>query len=88
MKLRFKVNQAECFRHGINCPKSIVVIEVDPSTLDIPTRCVIADHLVGIDVVKSKEPKELVEALTPDFEGLFEAIMKARKPAVSKPVKM
>ena len=52
MKLRFKVNQAECFRRGINCDKSIVTVEVDPSTLSQPERNLIADRLDGIDVLE------------------------------------
>ena len=33
MKLRFEVDQAACFRKGIDCPESIVTIEVDPQNL-------------------------------------------------------
>jgi hypothetical protein len=50
MKLRFRVDQAESFRRGIDCPKSIVTIDVDPSGLDQDIRNLIADRLVGIDV--------------------------------------
>lgn len=50
MKLRFEVDQAECFRRGIDCPKSIVTIEVDPSKLKQEHRNLIADRLMGIDV--------------------------------------
>jgi hypothetical protein len=50
MQLRFSVNQAEAFRQGIDCPKSIVHVEVDPATLDETTRCLIADRMRGIDV--------------------------------------
>ena len=52
MKLRYKVNQAECFRAGINCEHSIQVEEVDPSTLTQEDRILIADRLEGIDVVR------------------------------------
>jgi hypothetical protein len=50
MQLRFSVNQAEAFRQGIDCPKSIVHVEVDPATLDETTRRLIADRMKGIDV--------------------------------------
>jgi hypothetical protein len=50
MKLRFGVNQAECFRKGINCPKSITTVEVDPAELPQSVRDLIADRLSGIDV--------------------------------------
>jgi hypothetical protein len=50
MKLRFSVDQAECFRNGIDCPKSIVTIEVEPANLSDEERILIADRLIGIDV--------------------------------------
>ena len=52
MKLRFKVNQAECFRRGINCDKSIVSVDVDPSSLSADIRGLIADRLDGIDLCR------------------------------------
>jgi hypothetical protein len=52
MKIRFEVDQAEAFRRGIDCPKSIVTIEVDPAKLEPATRSLLADALVGIDVVR------------------------------------
>jgi len=50
MVLRFEVNQAEAFRRGVNVPKSIVHLDVDPSTLSQEDRDFIADRLNGIDV--------------------------------------
>jgi|SRR5579859_7756334 len=50
MKLRFEIDQAACFRKGIDAPKSIVTIEVDPSELPLDQREMIADRLNGIDV--------------------------------------
>lgn len=50
MKLRFQVDQAACFRKGIDCPKSIVTVEVDPKSLTPEERNLIADRLTGIDV--------------------------------------
>jgi hypothetical protein len=52
MKLRFEVDQAECFRKGIDCPKSIVTIEVDPAKLPQAQRDLIAERLNGIDVFR------------------------------------
>lgn len=50
MKLRFEVDQAACLRKGIDCPKSIVTVEVDPTKLPQDERDLIADRLSGIDV--------------------------------------
>ncbi|HXR04186.1 MAG TPA: hypothetical protein VN836_05715 [Verrucomicrobiae bacterium] len=50
MKLRFRVNQAECLKRGIDAPKSIVTIEVTPSELPVETRTMLALHMQGIDV--------------------------------------
>jgi hypothetical protein len=52
MKLRFEIDQAESFRRGIDRPKSIVSIEVNPADIPEESRSVIADHLAGIDVLK------------------------------------
>jgi len=30
MQLRFRVNQAEALRQGVNAPRSVVTVEVDP----------------------------------------------------------
>lgn len=50
MKLRFEVDQAHCFRNGIDAPRSVVTVEVDPKELGQDDRNIIADHLEGIDV--------------------------------------
>ena len=52
MNLRFEVDQAESFRRGIDCPKSIVTVEVNPKDLSQEDRNLLADHMDGIDVVK------------------------------------
>ena len=52
MKIRFEVDQAEAFRQGIDCPKSIVTLDVNPSTLNQEQRSLLADALSGIDVVR------------------------------------
>lgn len=55
MKLRFEIDQAECFRRGIDAPKSIVTIEIDPAKIPVLDRHAIADRLDGIDVCQLME---------------------------------
>ncbi|MEK7684429.1 MAG: hypothetical protein AAB466_03290 [Verrucomicrobiota bacterium] len=85
MKLRFEVNQAEAFRQGIDVPKSIVTIEVNPSEIPQEQRNLIADRLDGIDVCqlpgildgigKDQNGKPLrIMTKLPTFESLMEAI--------------
>ena len=50
MKLRFEVDQAACLRAGIDCPKSIVILEIIPIQLTQDQRDLLADRLDGIDV--------------------------------------
>src|SRR4051794_41175795 len=50
MKLRYEIDQAEAFRRGVDVPKSIVTIEIDPAKLDQEDRDLIADRMHGIDV--------------------------------------
>jgi hypothetical protein len=52
MKLRFEVDQADSFRRGIDRPKSIVSIDVNPADVPDEVRSLIANHLVGIDVLQ------------------------------------
>ena len=85
MKLRFEVDQAEAFRRGIDAPKSIVTVEVNPSELSQEKRNLIADRLDGIDVCqialildgKAKDrngkPFRIVAKL-PTFESMMDAI--------------
>jgi hypothetical protein len=70
MKLRFKVDQAECLRAGIDCPKSIVTVEVDPAKLTQEQRNLLADRLAGIDVCQlwnsDKGTEKLFTSITTD----------------------
>jgi hypothetical protein len=51
VKLRFAVDQAECLRRGIDCPRSIITVEVNPEKLDQASRETLASRLEGgIDV--------------------------------------
>lgn len=76
MKLRFEVDQAECFRRGIDCPKSIVTIEVDPKDLPQQERNLIAARLQGIDVraLHGDGTWHRIKALLPDYESLLAAV--------------
>ena len=88
MKLRFEVVQAEAFRRGIDVPKSIVTVEVNPSELSQEQRNLIADRLDGIDVcllagrqggkpvkVRDTNRKPVrIQAKLPTFESLMEAV--------------
>lgn len=76
MKLRFEIDQAYFFRKGIDAPKSIVTIEVNPAELPQNERDLIADRLVGIDVFKlaDKDSDGLVKATGFFYKDLLEAI--------------
>jgi hypothetical protein len=86
MKLRFEIDQAELFRKGIDAPKSVITIEVDPSKISAKDRNLIADRLNGIDVgtmifldgKTGKSSRRLV-AETPDYAGLIEAVRTNQK---------
>lgn len=79
VKLRFEVDQAECFRRGVDCPKSIVTIDVNPKDLPQDERDLIAKRLYGgIDVrplsgKRGDEPCR-IKALMPDYEALLIAV--------------
>ncbi len=84
MKLRFKLDQAEAFRRGIDAPKSTVHIEVTPAELPDDVRAMIADRMEGIDVCRLVESAttpgrsfykgQMIESKTPDLEGLLQAV--------------
>ncbi len=74
MKLRFEVDQAACFRKGIDCPKSVITIEVNPADLTQPQRDLIADRLSGIDVLQlwnSDKGTEKMFEFNPDNQSPF-----------------
>ena len=90
MVLRFEVNQAEAFRHGVNVPKSTNHIDVDPGSLSQEDRDLIANRLDGIDVMRlevisgqiRQSPRNYIGdnthgrivAKLPTLEALLEAI--------------
>ena len=57
MKLRFKVDQVDCFRNGIDCPKSIITVEVNPADLSQEDRNLLADRMFEIDVCPLIHPR-------------------------------
>jgi len=68
VKILCPVNQAECFRRGIDAPHSTVQIEVNPSELSQEERDFIADHLVdGHEFTWSA-------IVPPTYEGFTEAV--------------
>jgi hypothetical protein len=91
MLLRFRVDQAECFRRGIDAPRSIVTVPINPADLPQADRNLSADRLDGIDVCRlgfadtsgtpwkmhsdDGEPDHVL-ASAPTFEGLMEAVRK------------
>lgn len=80
MKIRFKIDQADLFRRGIDAPKSVVSIEVNPADLPQETRDLIARHLEGIDVMQCREGgAELVMAKDPTLESLVERLRQIEK---------
>ncbi len=83
MKLRFEVNQAEAFRRGVDCPKSIVTVEVTPSEIPEVDRNLIADRMDGIDVRQltvgvdentARQTCLRIIAALPTFDCLLEAV--------------
>lgn len=78
MTLRVEINQAEAFRRGIDAPKSIAHVEVDPSKLDTATRNLIADHLSGIDLFADQDKRLVV--VEPTLAAIIAALT-ALKPA-------
>ena len=95
MKLRFQIDQAACFRNGIDAPKSIVTIDVDPQKIPADDRNLIADRMDGIDVCQLTDdgsgrlhhgdgrPRHIL-ALTPTYEGLMTAIREQIKEVEAK----
>jgi hypothetical protein len=92
MKLRFEVDQAECFRRGIDCPKSIVTIDVNPAELPQDVREMIADRLSGIDVchltvlpgggteiAKENGAPVRIKAWDPTFESLLVSVRECKE---------
>lgn len=92
MRLRFEVDQADCFRHGVDAVKSTTIVDCDPAKLTQPQRDLIADRLNGIDVClittmrnADRVPTRII-AKRPTFESLMEAIAADQKAVDAKDV--
>jgi hypothetical protein len=82
MKLRFKLDQAEALRQGVDAPTSVVTIEIDPKKLSQEDRNLLADRMDGIDVRQRlwsyacKESYVSTDHITANL-ATFEALMTA-----------
>jgi hypothetical protein len=87
VKLRFDVDQAACFRAGIDHATTTAVVDIDSSKLPCTERDLIADRLHGIDVCKlwnsntgtakmftAERFPVRIEAKAPTYEALLIAI--------------
>jgi hypothetical protein len=90
MKILCKINQAECFRRGIDAPLKTIKLEVDPSKLPDYLRSFVADHLfdgykLGFGPHEDRTSR-IVYCTSPEFElyrpdlvGFMQAILRARE---------
>jgi hypothetical protein len=76
MQILCEVNQAECFRRGIDAPRSTMKIEVDPAKLPEEIREFLADHLYEGDKLSAREDFQLVR---PDLLGFMETVLTAKE---------
>ena len=76
MQILCEVNQAECFRRGIDAPRSAMKIEVDPAKLPEEIREFLADHLYEGDKLSARDDFQL---LRPDLLGFMEAVLTAKE---------
>ena len=74
MKLRFDVDQAAAFQAGVDAPRSFHVLEVDPKTLSLPQRQLIAARLRGIDVCSLADPTRRIMSRALDIYALLAAV--------------
>jgi len=82
MKLRFKLDQGDALRQGVDAPTSVVTIEVNPTQLMQEERNLLADRMDGIDVRQlrysagEKKPYVTTDHITANL-GNYEALMAA-----------
>jgi len=76
MQILCEVNQAECFRRGIDAPRSTMKIEVDPAKLPEEIREFLADHLHEGDKLSARDDFQL---LRPDLLGFMETVLTAKE---------
>jgi hypothetical protein len=75
MLILCEVNQAECFRRGIDAPKSTIKIEVNPAKLPEELRAFVADNLSEGYRLSMRDEFYLRR---PDLIGFMEAILVAK----------
>jgi hypothetical protein len=76
MQILCEVNRAECFRRGIDAPRSTMKIEVDPAKLPEEIREFLADHLYEDDKLSARDDFQL---LRPDLLGFMETVLTAKE---------
>jgi len=76
MKLRFKIDQAEALRQGIDAPTSVVTIEVDPQKLTQEERKLLADRMDGIDLRELCQPPYIHSSFTNREEGKVNKVIR------------
>jgi hypothetical protein len=91
MQILSEVNQAECFRRGIDAPRSTIKLEVNPSKLPRDLRAFVADNLyegyrlgfddhINYETANSKGyTSSDFELYRPDLIGFMEAVLRARE---------
>lgn len=72
MKILCQVDQAECFRRGIDAASSTIKINIDPSKVPYDIREFIAKHLIDGHILRSSEEFRLNGLGIPAF---FETIL-------------
>jgi hypothetical protein len=75
MKILCAVNQAECFRRGIDAPASTIKIEVNPAKLPDEFRAFVADNIAEGHRLSLRDEFYLRR---PDLIGFMEAILIAK----------
>ena len=76
MQILCEVNQAECFRRGIDAPRSAMKIEIDPAKLPEEIREFLADNLYEGDKLSARDAFQL---LRPDLLCFMEAVLTAKE---------
>lgn len=82
MKLRFKVDQGEALRQGIDAPTSITTIEVNPGDLTQAERNLLADRMDGIDV----HALRLTQAIVQSKEGFVSLSRESMQKVKTTPI--
>jgi hypothetical protein len=91
MQILCEVNQAECFRRGLDAPRSTIKLEVNPSKLPRDLRNFVADNLyegyrlgfddhINYETANSKAyTSSEFELYRPDLIGFMEVLLRAKE---------